>query len=251
MIELFSAAFATPGFIWLVVAATMAGLVRGFSGFGSGLVYMPIASLILPPAEAVAVLVVIDLIGPLVNLPNAIKTGSPREVGTLALGLVPGLAIGVVALFWVQPEVFRWGVSLLALATVLALVSGWQWRGKRERPQTITVGFLSGIVGGASALPGPPVVLYYMASPLPIAVVRANLTMFLLCVDLALICFLLATSSLTFHTVAMSVLLLVPFTLANGLGSALFRPDHARSYRLVSWGLIAASALMGLPIWTN
>lgn len=245
------AAVTMPGFWLLVFAVTLAGLVRGFSGFGSALVYMPLASLVLSPAEAVAVIVVVDLIGPLANIPNALRTGSPKEIGALGIGLVPGLAIGLVALFLIPPEAFRWAVSLLALATVAALVSGWQWRGRRDAPATLAVGFLSGIVGGATALPGPPVVLYYMASPLPIAVIRANLTMFLVSVDLALICFLLATSSLTWATATLSLVLLLPFSLANGIGSALFRPERARAYKLVSWGLIAASALMGLPLWTG
>ena len=242
-------ALALPGLWVLGLAAVLAGLVRGFSGFGSGLVYMPIAGAVLPPAQAVAVLVVMDLLGPLANLPGALRTGTPREIGLLGLGMLPGLPLGVAALFLVDPSMFRWSVSLIALATVAALVAGWRWHGPRGRSVTMATGFMSGLVGGATALPGPPVILYYMASPLPVAQVRANLTMFLLMVDLGLVSVLAASGQLSWTLATVSLMLLVPFSLANGLGSALFRPERARAYKLLAWGLIAASAIAGLPFW--
>ena len=242
-------ALATPGLPWLVLAAALAGLVRGFSGFGSGLVYMPIAGAVLPPAQAVAVLVLMDLIGPLANIPGAWRTGRPCEIGWLALGMLPGLPLGLAALLAIPAEAFRWAVSLMALATIAALVAGWRWRGARGRGTTAAAGFLSGIVGGATALPGPPVILYYMASPMPVAQVRANLTMFLVLVDLAMVGALGGTGQLSLPLAMVSGLLLVPFSLANAVGSALFRPERAGLYKALSWSLIAASALAGLPLW--
>lgn len=240
-----------PGLVWLALAAGLAGLVRGFAGFGSALVFMPVAGALLAPPRAVMVVVLLDLIGPLVNLPGAWRNGSPREVGLLALGLVPGLMIGLVALFSLPPEAFRWAVSVISLATVAALVAGWRWRGGRGPRATLGVGFVSGLFGGAAALPGPPVVLYYMASPLPVAQVRANLTMFMLAVDLAMLVLLGAAGQLDLQIVILGLLLLIPYSLANAVGSALFHPDRARVYRALSWSLIAASALAGLPLWSR
>lgn len=240
---------AAPWLGWLVGAAALAGLVRGFSGFGSGLVFMPIAGAVLPPAQAVAVLVVMDLIGPLANMPAAARAGSPAEIGVLGIGMLAGLPLGLWALLVIAPETFRWGVSLMALATVAALVAGWRWRGGRGRGVTAAAGFVSGVVGGATALPGPPVILYYMASPMPVAQVRANLMMFLVMVDLGLVVLLAMAGRLSLAMALVSALLLVPFSLANWIGSALFRPDRAGMYRALSWGLIAASALAGLPLW--
>lgn len=240
---------ALPGLWILGIAAALAGLVRGFAGFGSGLVYMPLAGAVLPPAQAVAVLVVMDLLGPLANLPGALRTGTPREIGLLVLGMLPGLPLGLAALFIADPAHFRWGVSLIALATVAALAAGWRWTGPRGRGTTLAAGFLSGIVGGATALPGPPVILYYLAGPLPVAQVRANLTMFLLTVDLALSAVLALSGQLSWALATVSLMLLVPFSLANGLGSALFRPGRAGLYKALAWVLIAASAIAGLPFW--
>ncbi|MFN6977760.1 MAG: sulfite exporter TauE/SafE family protein [Gemmobacter sp.] len=246
-----AAALDQPGLGWLVLAALLAGAVRGFAGFGSGLVFMPFAGAVLAPAEAVVALVVMDVLGPLPNIPAAIRTGDPREIGRLAAGMVIGLPLGLAALVWVAPEVFRWAVSAMALATVAALVSGWAWRGGRGRAATAGAGFLSGVVGGATGLPGPPVILYYMASAMPPAQVRANLTMFLVAVDLALVVLLGATGQYGAAAVATGLVLLVPFGLANAAGSRLFHPDRARTYRVVALTLIVAAALAGLPVWAG
>ncbi|MFN3937389.1 MAG: sulfite exporter TauE/SafE family protein [Gemmobacter sp.] len=249
MAELAAAVLALPGLGWLILAAALAGLVRGFSGFGSGLVFMPIAGAVLSPAQAVAVLVVTDLIGPLPNLPGAWRNGQPSEMARLAAGMLVGLPLGLAILFVISAEAFRWGVGLLALGTVALLVTGWRWRGGRGTGMTVGAGFASGIVGGASGLAGPPVILYYLASPLGIGAVRANLMMFLVLVDLGMVVALSATGRMGWLELALGLGLLVPFSLANWVGSHLFHPDRARAYRIASYLLIGVSALAGLPVW--
>ena len=242
-----AAALAQPGAAWLALASVLAGAVPGFAGFGSGLVFMPIAGAVLPPAQAVAALVVMDVLGPLPNLPGALRTGDAREVGRLVLGLPLGLA----ALFWIAPEAFRRGVNLMALATVAALASGWVWRGARGRGAQAGAGFLSGIVGGATGLPGPPVILFYMAGGTAPAQVRANLTMFLVAVDVGLIALLAAVGRLEAAAVATGLMLLIPFSLAKLIGSRLFDPGRVRACRRAAFALIVGAALAGLPLWTG
>jgi uncharacterized protein len=244
-----TAALALPGLWLFLLAVVLAGLVRGFTGFGSGLVYMPLAAQVLPPAQAVAVMVLIDMIGPLPHIPRALRDGAPREMLWLAMGLLPGLPIGLAALFFLPVEAFRWSVSVLGFVTLALLLSGWQWRGSRGPAVTAAAGFTSGVVGGATALAGPPVILYYMASPLPVRAIRANLMMFLLMVDIVLGGMLLVTGQLLIWVMVLAAMMVLPFTLATQIGSALFRPERAALYRWVSWALIAGSALAGLPMW--
>lgn len=239
----------TPGLSWLIAAAFMAGLTRGFAGFGSGLVFMPFAGAMLPPAQAVAVVVVMDLIGSLANIPGAVRLARWQDLKWLGIALIPGVLAGLWLLFWIEPLVFRWGVSLLALSTVAALICGWQWRGRRGIPETMGVGFLAGIFGGATALPGPPVILFYLSSQLPVQVMRATMTIFMVSVDLLLGISLGLTGQIGSGLVALAVILLVPFGLGNAIGSFLFRPERVKIYKVGSWLVIGASALYGLPIW--
>ena len=49
--------------IWILVAALIAGLVRGFSGFGTAMVFLPVASQYLTPFEAIASLAIMEFLG--------------------------------------------------------------------------------------------------------------------------------------------------------------------------------------------
>ena len=58
-------AWETPGLWFLACGALAAGLARGFTGFGTAMVYLPIAAQVLGPFEALTTLIVKDLVDPL------------------------------------------------------------------------------------------------------------------------------------------------------------------------------------------
>src|SRR3546814_8652322 len=65
------AALAEDRFLWLAVAALAAGLVRGFSGFGAAMVFIPLADIVVSPQTAVPLLFVADNLATLhITLPS-------------------------------------------------------------------------------------------------------------------------------------------------------------------------------------
>ena len=61
-------------FLWLAAAGALAGLVRGFSGFGAAMIFVPVASALYSPPLAVATMFLVDT---LISLPLAI--GAVRQ----------------------------------------------------------------------------------------------------------------------------------------------------------------------------
>lgn len=236
---------------FLVGVVALSGVVRGFSGFGTGLVFLPLAAIVLRPVSAMVLMMLLELIGPLALLREALARAERRAVAMMALGMLAALAPAVLLMLRLPVEVFRWLVVLTALAAVAAIARGWQWRGSRGPAVQAGVGAVSGLVGGLTGLAGPPVVVFNLASPLPAAVVRANLILYLLVLNVAFLALLASQGALqTGHLLA--ALLLAPVFLAASLaGAALFRalPGEATAYRPVALALIAASALAGLPNW--
>lgn len=53
MPDLILQVWATPGLIWLLLAISVAGIVRGFTGFGTALVFVPVAGIFLLPQTVV------------------------------------------------------------------------------------------------------------------------------------------------------------------------------------------------------
>jgi uncharacterized membrane protein YfcA len=250
MLEAFTAAFSTDKLWLLALGAFLAGIVRGFSGFGTAMVYLPVAGQVLAPFEAIASLMVKDLTAPLIHVPRALKDGHPADVLRLGVGAVIGVPIGQWILTQVEPDVFRWGVSLVALGLLVCLIGGIRYRGTLTKPLIYVTGVLGGFLAGCVGLPGPPVILLYMASTLPVSAVRANNTLYLMVADALILSLLAVKGLLVASALAIGALMIPPYLAGNWIGAVLFRPEAEKIYRWVAYAIIAGSAILGLPIWS-
>lgn len=250
MPDVLAQAIATDGLIWLVIAVCVAGLVRGFAGFGSAMIIMPVASSVLSPFAAIAFLTVVELFGPLPNLRNALQHGSRGDVMRLLLGALAALPLGLFALSQMAPEVFGWSVSVIVLILLVILMAGWRYSRPLSGPMIGGVGALGGFLSGVSGLAGPPVVMLYMSSRLAPAVIRANFLLYLLGIDLIMLSAFWLLDRLDPAAVVIGALLILPYVVCNVMGARLFRPEAERQFRAVAYLIIAASAIMGLPLWS-
>lgn len=250
MPDLWAGILATEGLPWIIAAAFVASMVRGFSGFGTAMVYLPVAGQFLPPVWALVTLTVMDLVGPLPVLPKVWKDVHKRDLGRMFLGVVVTLPIGVAVLLAIDPQIFRYAVSFVALALLVVLVGGFRYSGTVRGSAVVGIGGASGFLGGVAGLPGPPVILFYMASPHGPATIRANTMVFLLGFDVLLLGILGLEGSLTLTPIALGLVLIVPTMLGVLVGGAIFRPEYEKSYRAVAYVIIAVSAISGLPFWS-
>lgn len=246
MPDLLAEALAIPGITWVFAAALVAGGVRGFAGFGTAMVFLPVAAQVLEPVWAIIVLIVMDVIGPLPAMPRALREGHPKDLMRLVLGTLVALPLGLAVLFAVDPGVFKTAVSLVTLVLLGIIVSGVRYRGAMRPPLIFGTGALAGFLGGAVAVPGPPVIMLYMASPHGPKVIRANITAYLFCYDMLMLIGFLVMGRMAGVPVVLGFAVAVPYLLGNLLGGWMFRPAFERFYRWAAYGIIAVSALSGL-----
>lgn len=187
--------------------------------------------------------------GPLPNLRAALRDGDLTEAGWLLTGVALGLPLGLFTLSFVDPDLFGWGVSVAILTLLAALMSGWRYRGSLGPRMTVGVGSFGGFLGGLAGIPGPPVILLYMASAKAISVIRASFLLYLLGIDLMMLGIFLMFGLLEAQAVVIGLMLVPVYMLANVAGAWLFDPQAERLFRSVAYMIIAASALLGLPIW--
>ncbi|MGJ8584831.1 MAG: sulfite exporter TauE/SafE family protein [Marinosulfonomonas sp.] len=249
MPDVLASALQAPGLGWILAAAFIAGLVRGFSGFGTGMVFLPVAGQFLTPFEALAVTITMDAFGPIPNIPNAIKNSKTDDVLRLSVGLILGAPVGVLVLGAIAPEYFRYGVSIIALVTLIILISGLRYRGVLTKKMVFGTGFFAGLMEGTVGMPGPPVILLYMASDNPIRVIRATIMLFLFGSVFVLFGTLVAFGQFPWAVLGLGLFATVPYLMANVLGAAMFRPELERVYRSVAYVIIAVSAVSGLPLF--
>jgi len=242
-------ALATDGLYLLFIGTFLGGLVRGFSGFGTAMVFMPFAGTVLPPVWALTTMIIFDVLGPLPNVPRALREGHPRDVLRLGVGAFIALPVGLFFLSRVDPEVFRWTVSVVSLILLTLLITGWRFKGRMTRPLVFSTGALGGLLCGVSGLAGPPVIMFYMSSRHAISIIRANILLYLLLVDFMTLGFMALTGILELIPVVIGSLLVIPYLLANVIGAALFRPEREKLYRVLAYTLIGVAALSSLPVW--
>lgn len=249
MSEIFATVWGQEELLWLALIIFVAGTVRGFAGFGTGLIYIPLASNFMPPISVLITVMVVDLVGTIPLMPRALKDGSKSEISALLLGCMITLPFGVVFLTALDPLLFRWLVSLLSLGVIALLVSGIRHHVTLGPKSLIGVGGLSGFLGGISGMPGPPIILAYMSGQYGPARIRANTMMFLLGFEFMLAVTFALRGMITVQPFVIGVFLIVPYALGNIFGARIFNPDKAKLYRVVAYVIIGCSALIGLPLF--
>ena len=236
-------------FLWVAAAAVLAGLVRGFSGFGTAMVYVPVASALYEPKVAVVQLFVFDVVATLPLLVGAMRQCTWREIVPLLVGAVIGVPIGVQLLLVADPVLLRWFISITILLILGVMASGWRYQRTLSRPTTVAIGSLSGVSGGIAGLSGPPVILFWLGGQASAPIVRANI--------LAFFGLMSVITGLTFWSNGLftadigrhSLLIIPAYAVALGLGALLFRGANEKTFRFIAFAICAAIAVVALPLW--
>ncbi|MGH6893891.1 MAG: sulfite exporter TauE/SafE family protein [Dongiaceae bacterium] len=233
--------------IFLIIAAFVAALARGFSGFGGALIFVPLASAAVGPQAAAPILLVIDGIAQLALIKNSWRQASRREVAIMAAGALAGIPLGVAILKYVDPVLLRWAIAALIVATLALLISGWRYRGQPTPPVTIGVGFGAGILSGAVQAAGPPVVAYWLGGASAPTTVRANVILFFFCTSVVAAISYLATGLLGLDVLLLAAVTAPGYGLGMFLGTRMFGLASEAMFRRICFALIAGAAVVSLP----
>ncbi|MEL6915839.1 MAG: TSUP family transporter [Pseudomonadota bacterium] len=242
-------ALALPGLHWVVLATLAAGLVYGFAGFGAALIFMPVATAILEPVLAVAAFSISALISLVTVVPQAWgQADRPATLELLGFSVL-GLPLGLFLLARAEVELIRWLVLSVVAVTLAMLLLGWRRTTRESRASRAAVGAGAGLVGGATGLNGPVMVLFQLSSRDGAARSRANTICFLTLNSMALLPAMALMGVLPRDGVALGALLLVPYGVGSLAGRFLFDPANEGLYRGVAYAVIAAALVAGLPVW--
>jgi uncharacterized membrane protein YfcA len=248
-IAVFTAVIDDRRFAVAAAIAALSGFVRGFSGFGSALIYIPLVSAVYEPAIAAPTLLLIDLCGSAPFTVRSFAHCNWREVLPVTIAAAVASPIGTMALIVVDPIVLRWAISALALSLLAVLSSGWRYRGRPTLPVTTGVGIVAGLGSGAVQISGPAVVLFWLGGDSHATVVRANLMVFFLLMGIITGAFYIAGGIITTGILALSVLLGPPFILALWFGARWFHGTSDQTYRRAAYAIIVVAALVSLPLF--
>jgi len=247
-IATFTAALAEHRVFAGMAVAALAGVTRGFSGFGGAMIYMPLIAAIYDPRIAAVTILIVDFMSATPFAIPELRRCTWREVGPLSIAMTVGLPFGTWALLVLDPITLRWCMSVLVLSLVPLLASGWRYHGAPRLPITIGVGLFSGVSAGAVLIAGPPVILYWLGGGSTAKTLRANLMVFFMICDLILVAIYGYEGLFEARPMALAVLFGVPYLIGVGLGSHFFHGATDRLYRTIAYIIITLAAVVSLPL---
>jgi uncharacterized membrane protein YfcA len=233
--------------IAICVIAFVSGTARGFSGFGSALIFMPLASSMTSPRLVAALLLVIDFIAAAPLLPNAWRQADRKATAVMVAGAFVGVPIGTYCLSRFDPVTTRWIISCFVGALLLLLLSGWRYRGKDHPALSVGIGGLAGFCSGLAQTGGPPIVGYWLGRPIASVVARANILLFFGASDFFSLVSYAFTGLITSDSVRFALLVGPIYGIGVWFGSQLFGRASEKLFRSICYALIAAAAIIGLP----
>lgn len=241
----FVAALPPPGVITATLAAVMAAaLLRGFTGFGFALAAVPLMGLVMAPAKAVPIAVLLQLLGGLVDLRRNRRECHWPSLRWLIVGAVIGSPLGVLALSVAPAAVARIVIAVIIALAVLMLGRGFALAAVPSRLFTVLVGATAGLFNGLAAMPSPPAIVYYMSGPFRAATARASLLVFFLATSISAFTSIVAVGLATPAVIWLAVLALPVMLLGTWIGELGFRRGTERLHRHVSIASLGVIALI-------
>jgi uncharacterized protein len=233
--------------IAICAIALVCGTARGFSGFGSALIFMPLASSIAAPRLVAALLLIIDFVAAAPLVPNAWKHADRKATAVIVSGALIGVPIGTWFLSRLEPVTTRWIISGFVTALLLLLLSGWRYRGKDHAALSIAIGGLSGFCSGLAQTGGPPIVGYWLGRPIASAVARANIMLFFGASDFFSVVSYSLTGLITLDALKFSLVVGPVYAIGVLFGATLFGKASEAVFRAICYALIALAVITGLP----
>ena len=233
--------------IAICAIAFVSGTARGFSGFGSALIFMPLASSLAPPRLVAALLLVIDVVAAAPLLPNAWKHADRKATAVMVSGALVGVPLGTYFLTRLDPVTTRWIISGFVSALLLLLLSGWRYRGKDHPAISVGIGGLAGFCSGLAQTAGPPIVGYWLGRPIASAIARANILLFFGASDFFSAVSYALSGLITADAIRFSFLIGPVYGVGVWFGARLFGRASERLFRSLCYALIAAAVIIGLP----
>jgi uncharacterized membrane protein YfcA len=230
----------------MAVAAVAAGIVRGFSGFGAGLIMVPVLALLLAPAVAVPIVVLLEAAAIAQLLPGALRLARWRSILPMGAAAAVTIPFGSGVLASLDPVVLRRAISVVVLGFAVLLWSGWRYRREPSSGAALAIGGLSGLLTGVAGIGGPPVILFYLSGPNPAPSTRASFICYFAITQLTALISFTGAGIMTRTVLWLGLIMAPAFLAAAYLGTRLFGRVNEAVFRRATLIFLALVAVAGL-----
>ncbi len=211
----------------------IAGLLRGFTGFGAVIFTVPFLSIFLGPQYAVPIGLFLDFISGIHILPYALRHAHWPTVVNMLTGALLLIPVGNYILIYTNPEWMRIAIAILVMVFSIVLGTGWRSKSDHTKVRSIFWGGVCGFFVGSAGMGAPPAVVYIFSGKLSSGQVRATLSALFLATTTTGLTSMAIQGAITKNTLFNLLLLTPAFIVGLLLGSRFFNPEKEKVYRYV------------------
>jgi hypothetical protein len=231
-----------------VLTIALGGFLRGFLGFGAALLIVPVLSAILTPEKALVIVFLIELPTVIYLMPGAFKQGDPKTVAPIILAMFFTIPIGVYFLVSTDPDIIKIVISLLVLAMVALLATGWKPQNEIKLGTMLIVGSLSGLISGAAGVGGPPFVTALMARNESPERTRSNIILSLNCMSLLTIANYFYSGLVTANLLLLSLTLVPVYVGCTWYGARYFGSSGSHYFKKAALFMLALISVVTIAL---
>jgi uncharacterized membrane protein YfcA len=226
--------------IAIIVLTTTA--LSAVAGFGFGTVAVPMLLLVLPPSAVVVIIKVVGTGTVWIVLLSVWRKIRWRTILKILPAAFAGLLVGGYILREAEPAAIQLFVGVLVLISALTLIAKPVLIERDAVWSTSLVGFLTGVMGNATGLLAPAVVVYFTGRQFPRDVFRATTLALFLTIDMIGLPTLALQGAVSWADMQFALLLVPLAIIGRMVGLRLVRFVSQQRFRSLTVGLLFVMA---------
>ena len=225
--------------LYALLIVLAGAIARGYTGFGSGMIMVPLLALIWGPIDAIVFTLTLGLLATVqMSLPAA-KVANWRDISPICAAAVIVTPLGTLMLVGFDSEVVKKIIAGAVLAGSLLTLSGWTYNGPRGILPSAIFGSISSIINGVGAVGGPAYVIYLISLPARPEVQRANIAILTSVMGVSVLVYTLIAGDVTRDVINKLVIFAVPYGLGIWAGTKMFYILPENTFKkIVLWFLL-------------
>jgi len=240
--------FIPEQFIFLILIISFSGFIRGFLGFGSGLITIPLLSFLYTPIFAIVFNIIIEIPTTIYLTFVGARTCKFRENSPMFISVIIAIPIGTMFLISINEQFVKIIMSILVIFFAILIASGWRLKSAVTKFVLIVGGLISGLIQGVTGMGGPPFVTILLSKGDSDDVTRGNILIMSTGIVISTV-ITMYYFNLFSQNLLLTGLIASPFYIfASFIGSHFYNISGSKYYRNISLlilGIIGIATLVG------
>ena len=242
----------TPeNYFLITLIVIFSGFLRGFIGFGSGLLMIPILSFFYSPIFAMVFNIVIEIPATIYLTFVGIKKSNLKEITPMMFTMMLTIPFGTIFLVSVDEQIIKTLMSLLLIFFVILIATGWRIKSTITKYVLVLGGAISGLMQGATGMGGPPYVTVLLSKNDSDDVARANILVITSGLVISAIISLYYFGLFTKDILLTGAISAPIYVFATYIGTKFFNYSGNKYFRnssLIALGVVGLATLIGALI---